>query len=1135
MQKRGRKEEMMRDKKKFKEKLMAVFLAAAVAVTMIPVGMAVSTDQTEAESTYSYTVKRPMAQVNGHTVPVATFSVRDLGVKGTCCQASNTARDGSAKAKIVDNSDIRARLIYYYGYEKGYLGKTNKKGLLLARALSWESGNKTTWPLSAAEVKEFIKDMPSSVKVPNRFTCYFFCPTNGAQNFFGYKMNPPAHVTLMKTSKDTKSTAAGSSYSFKDIEYTVYDSKGKKVGKLTCKASGKTNKLTLDIGKYTVKETKTNKWYKLNTKEYTRILKSGDTWNISASDAPQMGRVKIKKTVNGNYSGSLAFTFKLTNTANTKIQYKVKTDAKTGTASVDVVKGTYRCEEILPGDSELIDVTGRQTATIGLGETYTFKRENKAPATSILRVTKTTNDGGPVEGFKFKVSGVLYNQGKLSESRVLKEADAAISDYDENIYEPGEWKVSEKDLEELNRAAANRDTGVKTVELSTTLKYKGDKEDISDIRVSAKVEINLKPVEFIGDRKSSKDSVYETDIGKQIKNKQRKAAEEEGYKISCTGFDWYGAATDYQEVKNGKLTGNTEVTLETGSDGMTPVLSEGVSCGKFTVEEVLTEEQQKRYRQPESQMKEISEDNGRVTFAFNFENEARWTDTELVKTSSDGNVSGITFRLEGTDSRGETIDTEAVTDEEGRLDFGNLYAGEYVISEKDFDPDKYENNNRLEGYNVPAQRVTITGDEERITVSFDNVPLKGLLLTKVDRETQLFLKDAAFKLFEGGRELAHFRITLDDYERAVIEMISSSEDSGIRTGTSEEQDGYSFAVIKGLREGKTYTIKEVSAPEGYAASVDSTFVFADGQKLILENSAPSIGTKAMDKATQSHMSCSNGKVTIVDNVSYSGLEAGHKYVMSGILAQGSEGSGSEDGEAQGAESVEIVKDDDGKEVTARKEFVPESSEGAMEMEFTFDASRLKCGKIVAMEQLFDPEITGENGEMTVLASHEDIEDEAQSIYFPELITTASTNGTDKITDEVKYTNLLPGEKYIMRGELMNKSTGERLLLNGKILTAEKEFVPEKKNGSVILEFPADSIELEGKTAVAFETCFLVKEDEEGVEEIEIASHRDINSKAQTVSFDVPQTGQNGPWRMLLPECLITLAAIMVMLGRIRRA
>ena len=121
--------------------------------------------------------------------------------------------------------------------------------------------------------------------------------------------------------------------------------------------------------------------------------------------------------------------------------------------------------------------------------------------------------------------------------------------------------------------------------------------------------------------------------------------------------------------------------------------------------------------------------------------------------------------------------------------------------------------------------------------------------------------------------------------------------------------------------------------------------------------------------------------------------------------------------------------------------------------------------------------------MTVLASHEDIEDEAQSIYFPELITTASTNGTDKITDEVKYTNLLPGEKYIMRGELMNKSTGERLLLNGKILTAEKEFVPEKKNGSVILEFPADSIELEGKTAVAFETCFLVKEDEEGVEEI----------------------------------------------------
>ena len=66
-----------------------------------------------------------------------------------------------------------------------------------------------------------------------------------------------------------------------------------------------------------------------------------------------------------------------------------------------------------------------------------------------------------------------------------------------------------------------------------------------------------------------------------------------------------------------------------------------------------------------------------------------------------------------------------------------------------------------------------------------------------------------------------------------------------------------------------------------------------------------------------------------------------------------------------------------------------------------------------------------------------------------------------LTDTVSYTGLIPGKEYKVTGVLMDKETGEKLLVDGKEITAETVFVPETKNGSVDVTFIFDATGLHG--------------------------------------------------------------------------
>ena len=246
---------------------------------------------------------------------------------------------------------------------------------------------------------------------------------------------------------------------------------------------------------------------------------------------------------------------------------------------------------------------------------------------------------------------------------------------------------------------------------------------------------------------------------------------------------------------------------------------------------------------------------------------------------------------------------------------------------------------------------------------------------------------------------------------------------------------------------------------------------------------PKIGTTAT--VDGQHTADPTGEITIVDVVEYTGLTPGKTYTISGVLMDKATGEPLLVGEEQA-------------QVTAEVEFTPESADGTVELTYTLDASALAGTTIVVFETLYSDGVE--------IAAHADINDENQTVEItepekPTLGTTATVDGkhtaepTGEITivDVVEYTGLTPDGTYTISGVLMDKATGEPLLLDGAIVTAEVEFTPESADGTVELTYTLDASALTGTTIVVFETLY-----SDGVE---IAAHTDINDEAQTITIN----------------------------------
>ena len=257
--------------------------------------------------------------------------------------------------------------------------------------------------------------------------------------------------------------------------------------------------------------------------------------------------------------------------------------------------------------------------------------------------------------------------------------------------------------------------------------------------------------------------------------------------------------------------------------------------------------------------------------------------------------------------------------------------------------------------------------------------------------------------------------------------------------------------------------------------------------------APAISTSARDAIDGDKDVVVDDVTTVIDTVEYRNLVPGKEYTLNGKLHSKSTG-----------EPLKVG----GKPVTGQTTFTPEKADGKVEVTFTFD-SRAIADKtdIVVFESLV------RSG--TELASHADIDDENQTVTVthPEIGTTAVdgadgdknviTDDSTEVIDTVEYTGLIPGKEYTLKGTLHVKVTDEEgnvtekpLEVDGKPVTAETTFTPEKADGKVDVVFHFNSLTIPHDTEiVAFESL-----EKNGVE---IAAHADIEDKAQTVTVKHP--------------------------------
>lgn len=178
--------------------------------------------------------------------------------------------------------------------------------------------------------------------------------------------------------------------------------------------------------------------------------------------------------------------------------------------------------------------------------------------------------------------------------------------------------------------------------------------------------------------------------------------------------------------------------------------------------------------------------------------------------------------------------------------------------------------------------------------------------------------------------------------------------------------------------------------------------------------------------------------------------------------------------------------------------------------------------------------------ITVSEDEQIIEINAVNDMIPELKTTATMGGEkevdvqDKITidDIVEYKHLVPGKEYILKGVLMNKATNKPFTVDGKEITSEVSFVPEKPNGEVKVSFTFDASGIKENTEiVVFETLYL--------DGTELAAHADIEDEGQTVTITVPvpetpDTGDNRNYGIWIGLAAIALgAAVSAVIIRIR--
>lgn len=512
--------------------------------------------------------------------------------------------------------------------------------------------------------------------------------------------------------------------------------------------------------------------------------------------------------------------------------------------------------------------------------------------------------------------------------------------------------------------------------------------------------------------------------------------------------------------------------ITTGADGM--ATTKDLPYGTYVVHQTKGG----NGRQLVSDFDVVISEDGKV-YSYDLVNVQKNAQLKIVKTSEDGVIEGIHFRVTRLE---DNYSAEYVTNAAGEILTETLpiYADKDGATKYQYKVEELDTEETY-GYQLPDPQIVELSEGEIASVSFHNKPIEiGTKATvegekEVDPLDKVTLTDTVSYIgLVPGKEYKVVGVLMDKLIGEKL-LVNGQEIIAETTFIADAKNGsvdVTFVFDATGLHGKEIVVFEDLYRENIkvAAHADIT---DDDQTIKVKT--PEIGTTASFEGEKEIDPLD--KVTLTDTVSYKDLTPGKEYRVTGVLMDKSNGK-------------ELLIN--GEKVTAEAAFIATEASGSVDVTFTFNATGLHGKEIVAFEDLYR--------ENVLLATHADINDEGQTVKIknPEIGTKATADGkkeitADKITitDVVSYTDLTPGKEYKLTGVLMNKATNDKLLIDGKEITAEATFTPKATTGEVEMTFTFDARGLVIETdTVVFETLYR--------DGLVFAVHADINDESQTI-------------------------------------
>lgn len=186
-----------------------------------------------------------------------------------------------------------------------------------------------------------------------------------------------------------------------------------------------------------------------------------------------------------------------------------------------------------------------------------------------------------------------------------------------------------------------------------------------------------------------------------------------------------------------------------------------------------------------------------------FTNKAMTGTISIVKRSADGVLSGWQFRVTGTAKTGQSYDKTFTTDAKGTITISNVRIGDYKVTEvKTGKTVGYITEN---GKDLEVKTDTVT------TVNFENKPYANIVINKVDSIKDTALSGATFGIYTD----AECEIPAQAYTSATDDTLTAA----VITESATGKYTCNFLPIES-KDGTTYYVKELTAPDHYAIDTD---------------------------------------------------------------------------------------------------------------------------------------------------------------------------------------------------------------------------------------------------------------------------------------------------------------------------